>query len=226
MCLHVFSLIQWIKLTDWRRAVVLMSFQSTRDDVSRINPAFKRRCLHPCDFLSVLEPDVGKTTSWTAAAVTLQLCLSIRLVDCYSGHLHLQSWIWEQETILLSLVLTEITDRCTHTTTQQLLFLELAVNISANTTVIITQTHDDPSFSTCSLFLNVLCWCFTSVCVHQYLWQSELYQVNYSSTQSFLLWIWSDTELNHSLSGQWFSEWSVLSLIQGPEHDLQTGSLH
>ena len=155
-----------------------MSFQSTRDEVSSINSAFISWCCQPQHLLSILEPDVGKTTSKTAAAVTLQLCLGIILIDCYSGHLHLQSWIWEQETILLSLVLTEITDKCTHTTTQQILFLELAVNISANTTVIITQTHDDPSFSTCSLFLNVLCWCFTPVCVNQYLWQSEWLQVN------------------------------------------------
>ena len=66
-----------------------MSFQPTGEDVCGIKPGCISRCLHRGNVFSVLEPDVGETTSWTAAAVTLQLCVGLRLID--SDHLHLQS---------------------------------------------------------------------------------------------------------------------------------------
>ena len=93
---HRHRLTRWTKLTHWRRAVILMSFQSTGDVVTRIKLPWIKRSFLLHNFLSVLEPDVRNMTCWTAAAETFQLCLGIRLMDCYCDHLHLESWICEE----------------------------------------------------------------------------------------------------------------------------------
>ncbi len=84
------------KLTHWRRGEILVSFYGTGKAASRMKGVWIRWCSF-VKFLFILVPDEGKMTSWTAAAVTLQLCLDISPVDCFSAHLHLESWICDKE---------------------------------------------------------------------------------------------------------------------------------